>query len=204
MALACANTGGLRTLLARESQAQCIFEQSSLSATRSWIKFNESRSDVKPSVQSALCKSNLMRGSAAVFKQLQSRTFLATGIAEVYARDERHGLSMRIGHVCFRRKSSKGHVVSKVSHAAKGSYQLYRRGPPFNDGGGRRQVSAPAVASDSIVTVDRQQSLFSQQRFEKFLLDLQSRICDEAEAADGSGAKFCEDKWSRGDDPKAG
>ncbi|GAQ86634.1 coproporphyrinogen III oxidase [Klebsormidium nitens] len=45
---------------------------------------------------------------------------------------------------------------------------------------------------------------FSQQRFEQFLLDLQRRICDEAEAADGSGAKFCEDKWSRGDDPKAG
>ncbi|KAG0603043.1 hypothetical protein M758_10G061500 [Ceratodon purpureus] len=45
---------------------------------------------------------------------------------------------------------------------------------------------------------------FTQEGFEAFLVNLQSSICDEAAAADGSGKVFGLDKWQRGEDASNG
>jgi hypothetical protein len=90
------------------------------------------------------------------------------------------------------------HNPSRKFHSLQG----YRKGVSA-----RTRSSTKTLATlDSVPTLERPQTntSFNQEDFEVFLLNLQRQICNEAEAADGSGAKFCEDKWSRGPDPKAG
>ncbi|PSC76177.1 coproporphyrinogen III oxidase [Micractinium conductrix] len=77
-----------------------------------------------------------------------------------------------------------------------------------SSGGGRQRASALVAAAAA--SAEQQQQQQQQQRatrasFEQYILDLQRRIIEDAEALDGSGAKFVHDRWERSPgDPNAG
>lgn len=119
----------------------------------------------------------------------------------------RKSLQSGILEVTSTQDTSAGKCASRtfanaLQHCPSRDFHSYRKGVSACT----RSSTKTLATLDSVPTLERPQTntSFNQGDFEVFLLDLQRQICNEAEAADGSGAKFCEDKWSRGPDPKAG